>query len=213
MARAASTFFRSLCNLILLIAGFIASLFGGGRRDFHDALARNPGDGIRLRGFTRIQILDPDGTIVGDSGLVENKVMNYCCNNLASLLCGAAGTNTIAYMALGSSSNTYAAGTAAGTVTNLVGELAFAGANSTQVGRFTVATAVGTYTNTVGVQFTASFTSGTNFINSATTVTINNCALLASSSAGTVFLNNTFGTSQLASNQAVQATWTLTLAN
>jgi len=175
--------------------------------------------GISVRGFTRIKIVNQDGTVAGDSGEVplENKVMNYACNQLSSFICGAAGALSVAYMGLGSSSNTYAAGTAAGTTTNLVGELAFAGANSTQVGRFTVATAVNTYqtagTTAVGVQFTATFTSGTNFVNSATTVTINNCGLFASSSAGTVFCNNTYATSQLASNQNVQATWTLMMAN
>ncbi len=173
---------------------------------------------VTLRGFTRVQIVNEDGTIAGDSGEmpIENKVMNYCCNHLASFICGAAGALSIAYMALGSSSNTYAAGTANGTVTNLVGELLFAGAASNIAGRFTVGTAVNTYslaTTAVGVQFTASFTSGTNFVNSATTVTINNCGLFASSVAGTAFLNNTFATSQLTSNQNVAATWTLLFSN
>ena len=70
-------------------------------------------DNVKLRGFFRLQIEDPDGSIVGDSGWHRNTVTNdgklqYLVRALAS----SAGSKHLSYAALGEGSAPGAADTA-----------------------------------------------------------------------------------------------------
>lgn len=154
-----------------------------------------------LRGFFRIQTVeDINGTpkIVGDSGFVENQITNQGkVNFLAQALGSLSGSSYIAYAALGT-------GTApASTATTLPNEL---GANANL--RMAVTPTTTTFSASSGVQFAFTLASG----NTGATGTINNVGLFAISNvtSGTIFAGNTYTTSALASNQAVNGTYIIT---
>lgn len=148
-------------------------------------------DGMKVKGMFRVQITE-DGKVVGDSGWHENQVVNLGFNQyLVSTLGAIAGSKQIGYMALGT-------GTAPGAAaTGLEGEVVKRAA-------VTAATSSGSKT----VRFTATFASSDAFVTD--TRTIKNIALVnnaASSDAHTIFSGNTYATSTVATNQAVNATY------
>lgn len=153
-----------------------------------------PKDTIKARGFFRLQITeDRDGksVVVGDSGWRKNQVVNlgfqdYLCKTLA----GSAGSKTISHVALGT-------GTAPGaTDTSLAGEIM----SSTQ--RKTVSPSI---SSSKTLQLTAAWASSDSFVTAA--VTLQNIGLFNTSSGGTLFAGNTYTTSQLNTNQNVNATY------
>lgn len=149
-------------------------------------------DGIKARGFFRLQIAD-NGKVVGDSGWKENQVVNLGFQDyLAATLGAVAGSKQITYAMLGT-------GTAPGaTATALDGEITDAAATRCAVTPTTIASKT--------VQF--AFTLASNVYTAAKT--IQNVGLINHSStatAGTIFSGNTYTTSALATNQSVNFNW------
>lgn len=150
-------------------------------------------DTMRVRGFFRINVLDESNKVVGDSGWVENQVTNLGIQDyLVNPLMGAAG-KTVSHMALGTG------GAPASNDTTLSGEITHA-SNS----RKTVSTSV---VSSRTAQFTAAWNSVDSFVTA--TANISNIGLFHTSTTagGTLFAGNTFASSSVATNQAVNATY------
>ena len=150
--------------------------------------------GIKMRGFYRLQITDPDGSIVGDSGWHENQIVNLGVNDyLCQLLGGMAGSKVITHAALGTGTAPGAAATA------LNGELDQTSSRA--------AVTAATSSSSMKARFTATFASGNSFV--STTMTLANIGLFNQSNvtAGTLFAGNTYATSTCAVNQNVNVTY------
>jgi len=143
---------------------------------------------IKVKGMFRVQI-EEDGTVVGDSGWLENQVTNLGFNQyLVSSLGSIAGSKYITHMALGS-------GTVPGAAaTTLDGEVE----KRTSI---TAATSSGSKT----LRLTATFGSSDSFVTN--TQNISNVGLFNTSSGGTLFAGNTYASSSCATNQNVNATY------
>ena len=150
-------------------------------------------DGVRAKGFFRLQIQNQDGKVAGDTGWKENVVTNlgfqdYLCKSLGSM----SGSKYISYAMLGT-------GTAPATdATALDGEIT------------DVATARCAFTPTTIASKTVQF--ALTFASSVYTAphTIQNVGLINHSStatAGTIFSGNTYTTSALATNQSVNGSY------
>jgi hypothetical protein len=151
-------------------------------------------DNIGVRGFYRLQIQEAGDSgkmkVVADSDWVENTVTNYGFEQaIATQVGGAAGVPPT-HLALGT-------GTAPGaTDTSLEGEI---GA-TTDGTRMSLTTSV---VSSKTLRMTGSLNS--NIIGAAST--IKNIGVFGHSSSGTVMSGNTYATSQLATNQTVNATY------
>lgn len=151
-------------------------------------------EGIRIRGFSRIQLVDPkSGKICGDSGYVENAITNEGKRHyLAQLLGSLAGSSAIVYAALGTGSEANA------THTTQDGELAEG-----------VRDIVAAQTNgSTAVRFLGTFASGDSF--ATTTHNISNIGLWATDTGGSVFSVAAYASSSCASNQNVNYTYDIT---
>ena len=143
-------------------------------------------DMLKVRGFARVQIVDPKSKkIVGDSGWQRNVVVNlgfqdYICGALGAI----AGSKQVSYMAIGTGTKP------AATADSLDGETG---------ARVTTSNSV---VSSKTLQATCQF-AGTDM---AGTCTIQNVALVNTSSGGTILCGTTYATSQWASNQNVNAT-------
>ena len=149
--------------------------------------------GVRIRGFARVAIADPDGSIVGDSGFNENTVTNEGKRwYLSALLGKTTGSLQIGYSAL-------ATGTAANaTHTTQHGELAEG-----------VRDAVTAATNgSTSVRFTGTYASGDAFVTA--TRNISNIGLWATNTGGSLFAAAAYASSSVATNQAVNYTYDVT---
>ena len=152
-------------------------------------------DAVKLRGFFRLNIVDPDGTIAGDSGWVENTVTNdgklgYLVKTLAS----SAGSSYLSYAALGEHTDAPAAADTA------------LGSELTGLGGDTIRDAMTMQSSgSTALRCTGTFASGDSFVTA--TESIAEIGLFRSSSAGTLFAGNTFDSSTVATNQAVNYTW------
>ena len=145
-----------------------------------------PVDGVKLHGFFRLTIHDPDGKSVGDTGWVKNQIVNlgfqdYIVGSLGAI----AGAKTVSHMALGTGTAPGAAGT------SLNGE--------SRIRKTTANTCVASQT----LQCVAAWDSSDN----TSAITLNNIGLFNTASAGTLLCGNTFATSQWASNQSISATY------
>lgn len=150
-------------------------------------------DGIKVKGCYRIQITE-DGEIVGDSGWHENQVTNLGFNQyLVSALGAIAGSKQLSHMALGTG------GVPATGDTSLSGEV-------TKRAALTAATS----STSKALQLTATFASSDSFVTA--TRNISNVGLFNSSATGTLFAGNTFASSSCATNQNVNATYTITFS-
>lgn len=154
-----------------------------------------------VRGFYRIAIVEDENgvnKVVGDSGYKENQITNTGkVNFLAQALGSLSGSSYIAYAALGTST------APASNATTLPGELS---GNASL--RMAVTPTTTIYGASSGVQFAFTLASG----NTGATGTINNVGLFAISNvtSGQIFAGNTYTTSALASNQAVNGTYIVT---
>jgi hypothetical protein len=152
-------------------------------------------DKVGIKGFYRLNIMEPDKNgkvkVVGDSGWVENTVVNYGFEQITSLVAnGTAAGVKPTHLALGT-------GTAPGVSdTALEGEIDV----KTDGSRMTVSTSV---VSSKTLRMTGSLNS--NIIGGAST--IKNIGVFGHSSSGTVMSGNTYATSQLATNQTVNATY------
>ena len=151
-------------------------------------------DGIKVKGFYRLQVkeLDDDGKmkVVGESGWVENTVTDYGFETVIATQVGGAAGVAPTHLALGT-------GTAPGAAaTSLEGEI---GA-TTDGTRMSITTSV---VSSKTLRMTGSLNSG--IIGAAST--IKNIGVFGHSSSGTVMSGNTYATSQLATNQTVNASY------
>ncbi len=144
---------------------------------------------IPVKGCFRITITE-NGKVVGDSGWMENQIVNLGFNQyLVSTLGAIAGSKQVSQMALGTGTQPAAAGT------SLAGEV---------VKRTAVTAATSSSSKTV--RFTATFGSSDSFVTS--TQNISNVGLFNTSSGGTIFAGNTYASSSCATNQDVdQGVW------
>ncbi len=144
---------------------------------------------MKIKGFTRVQITDAkSGKIVGDSGWHENTVVNlgfadYIVGSVGAL----AGSKQVSHLAIGTG------GAPAAGDTTITGEVGVRVTSSNSV------------ISSKTLQATGQF-SGTD---QGSTVTIQNVALVNTSSGGTILAGTTYATSQWASNQNVNATYQL----
>lgn len=158
---------------------------------------RIPSDGVKLRGFFRLQIEDPDGAIVGDSGWCENTVTNdgkrgYLVYSLGSL----ANSSYLSYAALGEGTEPGAASTSL--------ESEVVGTQGSQIrDAMTMAS-----NGSTALRCTGTFSSGDSFVTA--TESIANIGLFRSSTGGTIFAGNTFDSSTVATNQNVNYTYDIT---
>lgn len=151
---------------------------------------------IKARGFYRVHLLDPSGKKVGDSGWQSNLVVNDGFNDYLCKLLGAlSGSKQISHMAVGTG------GAPTATDTTLAGE---------QSVRAAVTAA--TSSTSKSVVFTATFASAASFVTA--TKNLSNLGLFNTSTAGggTMFAGNTYTSSACATNQTVNATYTITFA-
>lgn len=152
--------------------------------------------GLKAKGFFRINLVNEDGTLAGDSGWKPNVIPSAGLQNfLVGAMAANANSAQVSYMAIGTG------GAPASDATALPGEVM----SSTQ--RVTVSKTYSSRTNSTqsGTQyFYATFAAG--FITGAGS-NISNVGLFNSSSGGSFFAGNTYASSACASNQAVNATY------
>jgi hypothetical protein len=150
-----------------------------------------------IRGMFRLQIEEPTGEIVGDSGWQENLITNlgfnqYLVSNLGTTLTG----SKISHVALGT-------GTAPGAAdTTLNGE---------QSVRAAVTAATSSDSKTLNM--VATFASAASFVTA--TKAISNIGLFATSTAGggTLFAGTTYAVSTVATNQNVNVTYNIVFSS
>lgn len=160
--------------------------------------ARRPKDAVKVRGFFRLQIVEdgPDGKpfVVGDTGWRKNTVVNdgfdqYICRSVA----GMSGSKSVSHAALGT-------GTAPGvTDTTLNGELTDAANCRCAVTPTTVASKT--------IQF--AFTLNSNIITANRTIQNVGLFQQSNTNTATILAGQTYATSQLQTNQAVNGTYQL----
>ena len=151
-------------------------------------------DNIGVRGFYRLQIQEAGKNgkmkVVADSNWLENTVTDYGFSSAITTQVGGAAGVPPTHLALGT-------GTAPGAgATSLEGEI---GA-TTDGTRMSMTTSV---VSSKTLRMTGSLNSG--LIGGAST--IKNIGVFGHSSSGTVMSGNTYATSQLATNQTVNATY------
>lgn len=148
-------------------------------------------DSVKPRGFFRLQINDA-GKIVGDTGWKENTVTNdgfdlYLVRSLGSI----SGSRYISHAALGT-------GTAPGaTGTSLDGELTDVAGCRCAVTPTTVASKT----------LQCAFTLASSVITASKPISNVGLFYTSTTSAGSIFAGNTYTSSALATNQAVQGTY------
>ena len=148
-------------------------------------------DTVQVRGFFRLQIVNPDGSIAGDSGWRKNQVTNLGFDQfLCQTLGGMAGSKTVSHVALGTG------GAPAASDTSLAGEIMSSTQRKT-VSPSTIASKT--------VQFTAAFASSASFLTQSSN--LSNIGLFNTSTGGTLFAGNTFTSSACATNQSVNVTY------
>ena len=157
-------------------------------------------EGVKVRGFFRLQIQDNDGKVSGDTGWRENQVTNDGINQYLCYALGGAGVGSyksISHAMLGT-------GTApAATDTSLHGEITDVAGTRCAVTPTTIASKT--------VQF--AFTLASSVYTAAKT--IQNVGLINHSSTatpGTIFAGNTYTTSALATNQSVNGSYQIRFA-
>jgi len=150
-------------------------------------------DNTKVKGSYRLQLTE-DGKVVGDTGWIDNQIVNLGFNQyLVSTLGAIAGSKQISHMALGSG------GAPAAADTSLAGEV-----------EKRAAVTAATSSTSKTVRFTATFNSSDSFVTN--TQNLSNVALVNTSSGGTIFAGNTFASSSCATNQNVNATYDITFA-
>lgn len=157
----------------------------------------SPGDGVKVKGFFRLNIVEGD-KVVGDSGWCPNQVVDLGFSHyLVDLLGQGANSKQISRMMLGT-------GTVPGaSATTLPGEL-----NTATYTRTTVSFA---NTGSKTARFTATFASANSHITAA--VTLQNIGIINNTtSAGTLMAGNTYSTSQWNTNQDINATYEIRFA-
>ena len=166
----------------------------------HKAQERAVQELIPIRGFFRVQIVNPKeegkpSYLAGDSGWIENQVTNEGFRAVSRLIGGISGSSQVTHAAIGTG------GAPAASDTTLTGEQSVRAAVTAT-----------TSSNSKAVVFTATFDSAVSFVTA--TKNISNIGLGATSTAGaaTIFCGAAFTSSAVATNQNINATYTLNLA-
>ena len=157
--------------------------------------------GFKIKGMFRVNIIDPDGRISGDSGWHINVVTNLGLQNfLAGAMAGNANSKQVAYVALGTG------GAPATDAVTLPGEVMSSTARVTVAKSFSSRTASnGSCTQWFYGTFASGFLSGAGS-------NISNIGLYAATTTNdTLFAGNTYASSACASNQAVNVTYQIQL--
>lgn len=154
-------------------------------------------DGVGIRGFFRLNITDPDGTVVGDSGWCENVVTQTGIQlYILHLLGASAASLRPLFAAIGT-------GTGPGyTDTNLPGD---GGAGGTRISKRTSLTYTNSGSNTA--RFTGTFVGTDNWLAAADTIQDIGLFAVSTSVAGTIFAGKSFATSSIATNNNVNFTY------
>jgi len=153
-------------------------------------------DTSRVRGFFRLDIVNPDGKIAQKGAWRENQIVNVGYQDfLMYLLAGSAGSLRPSHAALGTGT------VPASNATTLAGEL------TETAGRMALTTGT---SGSKTVQYTFTLASGV----IAAASTIQNVGLFSGSTqgGGTMMAGNTYATSSLATNQAVNGTYAIAFA-
>lgn len=156
-------------------------------------------DGMKVRGFFRVQLTEDGKGVMGDSGWQENQVTNDGIKQyIVDWLTSGAG-KSISHMAMGTG------GAPASNATSLSGELTHSTSGRAAVTSSIVASGT--------AQFTANFSSANSFVTA--TVNISNIGLFNTSTTalGTMFAGNTFASSTCTTNQTVNATYQIRFAS
>jgi hypothetical protein len=161
-------------------------------QELNQLIAENPSDGVRVRGFFRVQIEDEQFGTVGDSGWRENQITNLGFLNIVKQLGTSLTGSKHSHLALGSG------GAPAAGDDTLAGEVEVRAA-------LTAASSGST-----ALQMTATFASSASFVTNQQN--ISNIGVFGTSSGGTLLSGNTYTSSSCATNQAVNATYTWTFA-
>ncbi len=143
----------------------------------------------RVKGFFNIQIADKKtGRIVGDSGWCENTLTNNGLNAIAAIAIAATGSYAVGFAQIGKGTDAIVA-----SMTDLKsGENAFKAISPSSV-------ATGT------ARCTCSFDGSDN----SATLTIGEIGLFKTDSAGSMVAGNTFTTSQMTTDQTLNASYEL----
>lgn len=153
-------------------------------------------DNVAARGFFRLNVINADGSVASDSGWRENQIVNLGYQDfLQLLLAGSAGSLRPSHAALGTGT------VPASNATSLAGEL------TETAGRMALTTGT---SGSKTVQYTFTLNSGV----IAAASTIQNVGLFSGSTqaGGTMMAGNTYATSALATNQAVNGTYNIAFA-
>jgi hypothetical protein len=163
----------------------------------YGAMPAVPSDRIGVRGFCRLQIVEErkgrkKPVVVGDSGWFENQIVIAGFENgICACVGGVAGSSQVTYAALGTGTQPASNGT------TLQGEITDVAGARCSVTPTTIATKT--------VQFAFTLASGVY----TTTHSIQNVGLFQTSTTagGTLYAGQTYASSQLQSNQAVNASY------
>lgn len=158
---------------------------------------KSTGTDIKVKGFFRLHIVeDREGKsqIVGDSGWVQNLVTNVgFANGIVDCLAGITGSSQVTFAALGTGTAPGATDvTLNGEVTDVAGaRMAVTASNvASKTAQFAFTLASGVYTTNHTIQNVGLFQTST-------------------TAAGSLYAGQTYTTSQLQSNQAVNGTYQL----
>lgn len=156
---------------------------------------------VGIGGMYRVNIVNPDGSVAGDSGWKKNVITNIGLSDyIMKKFISATGSSTPSYFALGS------VGTSLATdATSLVGQV---GSHMVTIGANTASTSRGASSNGGTVQMLATFASQ-GFGSASTTIGI---AGLHAATDGAVMCGGTFASSTVATNQAVNCTYNVVFA-
>lgn len=168
---------------------------------YYDAYPPPHNDGLTIRGFFRLNIVDGDsGEIVGDSGWHENTVTNegklgYLVKSLGSI----ANSSYLSYAGIGEGTDTI---NAASTV--LTSECSGT-SNEPQRATLTMASSGST-----ALRCTGTFSSADSFVTATESIAEIGLFRSVGSDGGTLFAGNTFDSSSCATNQNVNFTYDIT---
>lgn len=161
-------------------------------------------ENVKIKGMFRLQIVDQDGTVRGDSGYRENQVTNLGFNNIVNQLGTSLTGSKISHAALGTG------GAPAASDTTQSGEVSTNGSGSVVRAALTAATSSTSKT----LRNTATFSSANSFVTAS--ANISNIGLWQTSgpttASGTLMAGNTYTSSACATNQNVNVTYDLIFA-
>jgi len=165
-----------------------------------------PSSAVDVKGFFRLQIVDPDESVVGDSGWQKNTVTDVgLYQYLVKAIASQETPVEVSHVALGSATAAVSA-----SASSLPGEwhssVSNIWANASTNWRKTVQADTGSKSCT----FLATFAASGWHTHTSAALQIANIGLYnAATATGSLFAGNTFNSSGVASNQAVNVTYTI----